>query len=244
MNEMNARAFSIIPLTVHSGPSPHFPNNPSTSNSTTNNHRPSVDQPTTSNRIIRSAAGSSTNRKVRGHVVNLVHVRSRSLSQTQMPNGSHDSNSDDSKNENQYERRPSALFRTGVQNADTVTIEIPPSEQTQDDAENIPNTEPESTVGAQPNLAFVRMAISQENVAANKSTMPRPITRGHSVKTIGTRQQPNKNFCRRVPGQPQIASFPMLPTVDIRPVTAVVSDVNSQNPRTVPISSTLSIESL
>ncbi|KAE9551023.1 hypothetical protein FO519_005757 [Halicephalobus sp. NKZ332] len=244
MNEMNARAFSIIPLTVHSGPSPHFPNNPSTSANNGNNHRSSVEQPSVPNRIVRSAAGSSTNRKVRGHVVNLVHVRSRSLSQTQMPNGSHENTSDDSKNENNPERRPSALFRTGVQNTETITIEIPPSEQKQDTIENIPNTEPDSTIGAQPNLAFVRMAISQENVAANKSTMPRPITRGHSVKTIGTRQQPNKNFCRRVSGQPQIASFPMLPTVDIRPVTAVVSDVNSQNPRTVPVSSTLSIESL
>ena len=243
MNEMNARAFSIIPLTVHSGPSPHFPNNPTTPNNTTNN-RPSTDQNTTSNRIARSAARSSTNRKVRGHVVNLVHVRSRSLSQTQMPNGSHDSTSDDSKNENQYERRPSALLRTGVQNTEAITIEIPPCEQKQDTVENIPNTESESTVGAQSSLAFVRTAVSQENVAIPKSTMPRPITRGHSVKTIGTRQQPNKNFCRRVSGQPQIASFPMLPTVDVRPVTAVVSDVNSQNARTVPVSSTLSIESL
>lgn len=232
MNEMNARAFSIIPLTVHSG------NN--STNSGNNHHHNHNSKPsehnTTSNRIIRSAASNSTNRKVRGHVVNLVHVRSRSLSQSQMPN--QEVHINPVRDNPRYDRRPSALFRRGIHTADSVTVEIPSAE-----------TKTPSPIPSDPEInddksAFVRMSISQENVTSNKSNIPRSIARGHSVKTIGSRQQPNRNFCRRIAGQPHIGSFPMLPNIDIRPVTAVVSDTNSQNARTVPLSSTLSIESL
>uniref|UniRef100_A0AC34QUK2 RING-type domain-containing protein n=1 Tax=Panagrolaimus sp. JU765 TaxID=591449 RepID=A0AC34QUK2_9BILA len=249
MNEMNARAFSIIPLTVHSASGSHYPNNPGSSSNTGNVHRSSIEQgPSTSTRVVRSAAaGSNPNRKIRGHVVNLVHVRSRSLSQSQMPNGpqpevgTSNSTTNEHKKSGKSDRRPSALFRRGIQNAETVTIEIPPAEQHQQQPAASVEDETKEAINSDCNSSFVRMAISQENVS-NK--YPRPVTRGQSVKTFGSRQQPNKNFCRRVPGQPQIGSFPMLPNIDIRPVTAVVSDTNTQNPRTVPFSSTLSIESL
>jgi hypothetical protein len=255
MNEMNARAFSIIPLTVHSSgggggnTQPSSSNNPSSSGTALPN-----DHSNGNGRILRTAPSGSSSRKMRGHVVNLVHVRSRSLSQSQIPTSAQ--NKIREKAQPRTDRRPSALIRSNNinnnQQTGTVTIEVLPFEQnisipkieSRDKTETLVQIDPTPT-------SFIRMAVSEEDMVATAAAIPhgnvhpQQITRGHSVKTIGTRQQPNKNFCRRVSGQPSIGAFQMLPNVDIRSTpAAVVSDSNAQNPRTVPLSSAISIESL
>uniref|UniRef100_A0AC34F6D1 RING-type domain-containing protein n=1 Tax=Panagrolaimus sp. ES5 TaxID=591445 RepID=A0AC34F6D1_9BILA len=247
MNEMNARAFSIIPLTVHSSGGGN--SQPSTSNNASSSGGiMSNDHSNSNGRILRTAPSGSSSRKMRGHVVNLVHVRSRSLSQSQIPTSAQ--NKIREKAQTRTDRRPSALIRSNNNNQQTgtVTIEVLPFEQKssnpkietiRDKTETLVQIDPTPT-------SFIRMAVSEEDMAANNPhIIPTTITRGHSVKTIGSRQQSNKNFCRRVSGQQSIGAFQMFPPGDIRSTpAAVVSDSNAQNPRTVPLSSAISIESL
>uniref|UniRef100_A0A914Z6B7 RING-type domain-containing protein n=1 Tax=Panagrolaimus superbus TaxID=310955 RepID=A0A914Z6B7_9BILA len=245
MNEMNARAFSIIPLTVHSSGGGNSQS--SSSNNASGATMPN-DHSNSNGRILRTAPSGSSSRKMRGHVVNLVHVRSRSLSQSQIPTSAQ--NKIREKAHTRTDRRPSALIRSSNNNQQTgtVTIEVLPFEQKpsiskiesiRDKTETLVQIDPTPT-------SFIRMAVSEEDMAANNPHInPSTITRGHSVKTTGVRQQANKNFGRRVSGHPSIGAFQMLPTVDIRSTpAAVVSDSNAQNPRTVPLSSAISIESL
>jgi hypothetical protein len=249
MNEMNARAFSIIPLTVHSSGNnsqPSSSNNASSSGATNGEH--SNNNNNGNGRILRTAPSGSSSRKMRGHVVNLVHVRSRSLSQSQIPTNAPNRIREKGGN-TRTDRRPSALIRSSNNNQQTgtVTIEVLPFEQKSSIPIETNRDKTETLVQIDPTpTSFIRMAVSEEDMAAVQPQIIQPsITRGHSVKTIGTRQQSNKNFCRRVSGQPSIGAFQMLPNIDIRSTpAAVVSDSNAQNPRTVPLSSAISIESL
>ena len=243
MNEMNARAFSIIPLTVHSSGN----SQPSGSNNgTASGNGGSHEHGNNNGRILRTAPSGSSSRKMRGHVVNLVHVRSRSLSQSQIPTNTQ--NRTREKSMTRTDRRPSALIRSNNNpQTGTVTIEVLPFEQKASMPIEPVRDKTETLVQIDPTPAsFVRMAVSEEAMATTEPhALPQSITRGHSAKTVGTRQQSNKNFCRRVSGQPSVGAFQMLPSADIRSTpAAVVSDSNAQNPRTVPLSSAISIESL
>ncbi|CAD5221937.1 unnamed protein product [Bursaphelenchus xylophilus] len=115
MHATNARGFSIIPLTVHSANATTNGPNYTTVNATVERHVPSFSSP-----VCKSEANSSTcntgrqlrnsssAKRNRGHFVNLVHVRSRSLSHSQVPD-----QLESVVPEAVQPQRPTALFRTG-----------------------------------------------------------------------------------------------------------------------------------
>ncbi|KAI6188565.1 RING-type domain-containing protein [Aphelenchoides besseyi] len=119
MHTTNARGFSIIPLTVHnpnSGPvmmngavERHHPTGIHSSNNTGKGETVSMSSGSSSSggRLIHTTTNSSGHRKQRGHIVNLVHVRSRSLSHASIP-----SSSNQTKVQVEHHERPTALFRT------------------------------------------------------------------------------------------------------------------------------------
>ncbi|CAD5215968.1 unnamed protein product [Bursaphelenchus okinawaensis] len=128
MHATNARGFSIIPLTVHNGNGPVNGPNFTTVNATVERHIPNFNsQPLKGETNSTCPSGrqmrnSSSAKRNRGHFVNLVHVRSRSLSHSQTPDT-------DATLTPPEPQRPTALFRTG-RNGGSIETQMEEGSQT------------------------------------------------------------------------------------------------------------------
>jgi hypothetical protein len=102
-------------------------------------------------RILRSAAYTSGHRRSRGHIVNLVHVRSRSLSHSTIP-----SLPNQTSVEIEHHDRPSALFRSS------------PSEELPGVVQRVPSPAPE--INESPKL----QKISRPSTISSERRVPSP----------------------------------------------------------------------
>ncbi|KAI6177291.1 RING-type domain-containing protein [Aphelenchoides bicaudatus] len=184
MHTTNARGFSIIPLTVHN------PNSaPVILNGAVERHHPitlpaissntgkgenasnSAGNSTPGVRLLRSAAHSSGQRKNRGHIVNLVHVRSRSLSHAALP--SLPNQTQVQIEHHDPERQAVAVFRSS------------PTDEIIDDIERVPSPAPESLPPIDmpkiPN--FIPDFTSNEEESAS-TKLSRPSTISSSVSNV------------------------------------------------------------
>jgi hypothetical protein len=187
MHTTNARGFSIIPLTVHNPNSAPIILNggierhhPITLPAISSNNTGKGDNSNASGnsapgaRLLRSAAHSSGQRKNRGHIVNLVHVRSRSLSHATLPALS---NQTQVQIEHHEQERPSAVFRSSP------TDEIDP--------QRVPSPAPDATSSPvdMKMQNFVHDFSNDDESASTSNKLSRPSTIASS--TTNTKRVPS-----------------------------------------------------
>jgi hypothetical protein len=248
MHSTHMRGFSIIPLTVHNSgtmPSGSFAKvNASVERHTALSHGCAGNSsdvafaPSTSKIDRTSTPTRASSRKRRGHVVNLVHVRSRSLSQTQFPPSLASSLSSD---------RPTALFRSNSKDQDIPSKNISPRievvEHSSEDAikELLQRRREETKSSDVPHpKTFFSTDVSRPAPSRTRSATVRQkacaLVRGQSAKNA--RVSTDSNVSR--------GAFVR------RPKTAAVQgnympdeQLTTEHPgRSVPLSDTISVESL
>lgn len=256
LNTSNARGFSIIPLTVHnpnSGPiingavERHPITLPATSFNTgksknlllfkSNKRNFSGESgsvsagPTASgSRLLRSAAHSTGQRKNRGHIVSLVHVRSRSLSHATLPSLPNQTNV-----EIEHHDRPTALFRTSPSEEQEHPNEVPRVPSPAPEPTSPPSNEPtkmQNFVGDfTPDVVVKKDETSESSGGSIKQSRPSTMS---SVS----------NNTKRVPSPArQSNSSSIYSAFHVVPSTQPTNNQRSTS-QTVPFSDAISVESL